>query len=240
MKTTIKIKELQKELDFLYQVTRTVHSLELDHVLKEIVTIALRATKGDSCLIYLLDSKRDILVLRASKNPHADLLTKITMKVGEGITGWVAKEKKPVIISSQAYKDTRFKSFSNLPEDRYEAFLSVPIMDKKGIVGVINVQHKKKHVHGEMEINLLTAIGKLVGGAVENALLVREALELKEALELRKIIEKAKGILMRRKMISEDDAYRILQKESMNSRKTLKEIAEAILIAEKLKVIIGS
>jgi uroporphyrinogen-III synthase len=236
MKKNLKIKELQKELDFLYQVARTVHSLELEEVLKEIVRIALKVTRGDSCLIYVLDPKRKELVLKASKNPHADLLEKITMKLGEGITGWVAKEKKGVFLSQEAYKDSRFKSFSSLPEDRYEAFLSVPMINKSGIVGVINIQHRKVHKHTEMEINLLAAIGKLVGGAVENALLIEETMELKETLELRKVIEQAKGILMKRKNILEEEAYRILQKESMNSRKSLKEIADVIVLAEKLNI----
>ena len=85
-----------------------------------------------------------------------------------------------------------------------------------------------------MEINLLSAIGKLVGGAVENALLVNQSLALKEALEIRKLIEKAKGILMKKAGLSEDDAYHRLQKESMDSRKSLKEVADAILLADKL------
>ena len=236
MELNNKLKELQKELNFLYLAAKTVHSLELHELLREIVKIALKVTKGDSCLIYILDPKKKVLVLKASKNPHADLLEKITMKLGEGITGWVAKAKKPVILTEMAYQDPRFKSFSSLPEDRYEAFLSVPMVNKIGVVGVINIQHRKKHAYSHMEINLLTAIGKLVGGAVANALLVEQTLELKEALELRKVIEKAKGILMKHKNISEDEAYRILQKESMNTRKTLKEITEAIILVEKLKI----
>ena len=85
-----------------------------------------------------------------------------------------------------------------------------------------------------MEINLLAAIGKLVGGVVENALLIEETLSLKEALELRKVVEKAKGIIMKRRNIGEDEAYAILQKESMDTRKSLKEVAEAILLIDKL------
>lgn len=227
---------MKKELLFLYRVAQTVHSLELQEVLNEIVTIAIDVTGGDSCFIYILDPRKQELVLRASKNPHANLLQKIKMKMGEGITGWVAKEQKPVAIARSAHNDPRFKFFRNLPEDRFEAFLSVPITDKRGVVGVINVQHRKQHVHKPMEVNLLTAIGKLVGGSVENALLIEETLALKEALELRKIIEKAKGILMKRRKISEEEAYSIIQKESMDTRKTLKEIAEAVLLIDTLSL----
>lgn len=236
MKQDKAIKNLKKELSFLYKVAQSVHSLEIDELLREIVKVASEITKADSCLIYVFDKNKHELILRASKNPHKDLLQRITLKLGEGITGWVAQEKKPVAISVGAAKDTRFKFFRSLPEDKFEAFLSVPIVNKIGVVGVINVQHKKKHVHSEMEVNLLEAIGKLVGGAVENALLIEESLVLKEALEMRKLIEKAKGILMRKNGLTENEAYRMLQKESMDSRKSLKEISDAIILADKLKL----
>lgn len=232
---TDEAKNLQKELDFLYRVAQTVHSLELGEVLREIVRIASEITHADSVLVYILDPKKQQLILRASKNPHRELLTKITMKMGEGITGWVAQEKKPVALSHDARHDPRFKLFRSLPEDKFEAFLSVPILNTRGVVGVINVQHEKAHDHTDMEINLLSAMGKLVGGAVENALLIEETLTLKETLELRKLVEKAKGILMKRRHISEDEAYKILQKESMDSRKSLKDVAEAIFLMEKLE-----
>jgi len=225
--------DLKQELSFLYEVAQKVHSLEIGQLLREIVTIATKVTKADSCLIYVLEPRTNELVLRSSKNPHKDLLQKITMKLGEGITGWVAKEIKPVAIDRGANKDPRFKFFRSLPEDRFAAFLSVPITNRRGVVGVINVQHKSPHEHSTSEVNLLSAIGKLVGGAVENALLVEEAVILKEALEMRKIVEKAKGILMHNKKLSEDEAYKLLQKESMNMRKSLKEVAEAVVLAEK-------
>ena len=230
-----KYSELKRELDFLYRIAQSVHNLEIEELFREILKIALEVTSGDSCLIYTYDPKKQILVLRASKNPHPALLQKVSLKLGEGITGWVAKQKRAVMLESGAYKDTRFKAISSLPEDRFEGFLSVPILNKHGVAGVINIQYRKKHKYTKMEINLLTAIGKLVGGALDNALLVEETLSLREALELRKIIEKAKGILMKKRSLSEEEAYKIIQKESMDSRKSLKEIAEAVILADRMK-----
>ncbi|KKS98521.1 MAG: ANTAR domain-containing protein with unknown sensor, uroporphyrinogen-III synthase [Candidatus Gottesmanbacteria bacterium GW2011_GWA2_43_14] len=236
MKKEDKVSELKKELSFLYKITQDLHKLEISELLQEIVKIADQVTRADSCLIYVLDQEKNELVLRASKNPHSHLLKKIKMKMGEGITGWVAKEKKPVAIGSGASKDTRFKYFRNLPEDKFEAFLSVPVLNKKGVCGVINVQHKKAHKHTATEINLLSAIGKLAGTAVENALLIEESLSLRETLEMRKVLDKAKGILMKNNRINENEAYRRLRQESMNSRKSIGEIAEAIILAERMKL----
>lgn len=229
------LKQIKRELKVIYEVTEMVASLDLEEILGKIVKIATRLTNADSCLIYLYDEKKKTLILRASKNPHPKMLGKIKMRVGEGITGWVARERKPVAISEYAGSDPRFKFFSNLPEDRYEAFLSVPILNKRGVVGVVNIQHEKRHEYSDNEILLLTAVGKIVGGVVENARLVEESLALKEALETRKILEKAKGILMRVADLSESKAHKRIQKQSMDTGRSVREIAEAIIMAEELR-----
>jgi signal transduction protein with GAF and PtsI domain len=147
----------------------------LDQVLRQIIDLVVDVTGGDSCLLYLLDETGDFLVLRASKNPHPRLIGKIAVKVGEGITGWVAQEAQAVAIARHASKDSRFKVFHTLPEDKYEAFLSVPIIAPTDrVIGVINVQHRKAHRHTDRETTLLSIIGHQVGGAIENARLYQE------------------------------------------------------------------
>src|SRR5204863_7949633 len=166
-----------QELRILHQISQSISStLDLDQVLRQIVELVIDVTRGDACLIYLLDDTADNLVLRASKNPHPRLIGKIAMKVGEGITGWVAREVQPVAIARHASKDSRFKLFHTLPEDKYEAFLSVPIVapPTDRVIGVINVQHRKAHKHSDAEKTLLSIIGHQVGGAIENARLYQE------------------------------------------------------------------
>jgi signal transduction protein with GAF and PtsI domain len=178
------IETIQKTLDLAGQELRILHqisqsiscTLDLDQVLREIIDLVVDVTHGDSCLLYLLDQTGDFLVLRASKNPHPRLIGKIAVKVGEGITGWVAQEVQPVAIPRNASKDPRFKVFHTLPEDRYEAFLSAPIVAPPNdrVIGVINVQHRKAHRHSDAEQTLLSIIGHQVGSAIENARLYQE------------------------------------------------------------------
>jgi signal transduction protein with GAF and PtsI domain len=165
-----------QELRILYQISQSISStLDLDQVLKEIVELVIDVTHGDACLIYLLDEAGEHLILRASKNPHPRLIGKIAMRVGEGITGWVAREAVLVAIQRHANKDPRFKVFHTLPEDRYEAFLSVPIVAPNDrVIGVINVQHRRSHRHSDSETTLLSILGHQVGGAIENARLYEE------------------------------------------------------------------
>jgi len=168
-----------QELKILQQISRSIScTLDLDQVLKQIVDLVVDVTRCDSCLLYLQDEEESepYLFLRASKNPHPRLIGRIAVRVGEGITGWVAANAEPVAISKNASKDDRFKVFNNLPEDKYEAFLSVPIIvPPDRVVGVINVQHRKTHRHSERELTMISIVGHQVGSAILNAQLYEEA-----------------------------------------------------------------
>jgi signal transduction protein with GAF and PtsI domain len=166
-----------QELRILHQIGESIScSLDLDRVLGEIVGLVVDVTECDSCLLYLIDESGEYLLLRASKNPHPGLIGKIALRVGEGITGWVAEKAEPVAIARDAGRDLRFKVFNNLPEDNYEAFLSVPIIvPTDRVIGVINVQHIEARRHTQTERTLLSIISHQVGAAIENARLYEES-----------------------------------------------------------------
>lgn len=164
------LREKTREVEVLHRISESISStLDLESVLRHIVEVVVEVTRADACLLYLLSDTREELILRASKNPHPKLIGRITIGLGEGITGWVARERTRVIIPSNASDDPRFKFFHNLPEDRYQAFVSLPVMAKKEVVGVINVQHKRPRRYRPDELALLTTIANQVGGAIENA-----------------------------------------------------------------------
>jgi uroporphyrinogen-III synthase len=192
----------------------------------------------DSCFIYVLE--QDKLVLRASKNPHADLVDRLGVRIGQGITGWVAEHREPVAIASNAVNDPRFEVFRNLPEDGFEAIFCVPILCASKIVGVITLQHRKPYHHKEQEVRLLSTIGFLVGAEIERARLEDENVELSERLEARIVIDRAKGVLQRDLTIGESEAYRMMQRESRERRKSMRAIAEAILLSDELKTMSGA
>lgn len=205
----------------------------LDQVLREVVEFVAAVVECDSCMIYVVEG--DDLVLRASKNPHPEIIGRLKMSMGQGITGWVAEHRRPVAVAERAFEDSRFKLFSELPEDRFQAFLSVPLASGGRLVGVINVQSRAPHLYTQREIGLVSAIGFLVGAEVERARLETENSELYGKLELRKIVERAKGILQRELKIGEMEAYRILQRESQQRRRSMKDISESIIFNDDLK-----
>jgi len=220
--------------DVLQEISSHIASTDPLHVtLSRIVTLVSIVIPCDSCFLYTLED--DKLILRASRNPHTDELDHLKLSVGEGVTGWVAEHRETVAISERASEDPRFSAFVSLPEDRFEAMLCAPVTCASRVVGVLNVQHRQPYQHSELEQRMLSTVGILVGAEIERARLETENSVLTDRLETRKLVDRAKGILQRDLNLSEDDAYRNMQRESRQRRKTMRDIAEAILLADSLK-----
>jgi uroporphyrinogen-III synthase len=213
-------------------VSRMTANASLAEVLHEVVEFATSAILCDSCFIYILEG--DELVLRASRNSHPEAVDRLKLKMGQGITGWVAKHRQPVVVSENAAGDPRFQLFNELPKDRFEAFLSVPLLSRGNVVGVINLQNRAAHRYSAHEITLLSTIGFLVGAEVEMARLEKENAELAERLEVRKLVERAKGILQQNLKINEQEAYQMLQRQSQQRRLSMKQLAEAVVLSHSM------
>jgi uroporphyrinogen-III synthase len=227
-------KKIPTDIESLHAIGSRMAAADPFHaVLEHIVDFVSTLVMCDSCFIYVLEQDR--LVLRASQNPHADIVDHLGLRLGQGITGWVGQHREPVVIASNALKDPRFKIFKDVPEDLFEAFLSVPILCRGKLVGVINVQHRQPYHHTPREVQMISTIGFLVGGEIEMARLESEKTNLSDQLETRKHVERAKGILQREFGLNEEEAYRTMQKESRQRRKTMRDIAEAIILSEELR-----
>src|SRR6185295_11048562 len=112
LKTALKLKN--QEIEVLHQIGQAVSgNLNFEEVLRHIIELVTEVTRGDACLLYLVDKPNEELVLRASKNPHPRIIGRIKIKLGEGITGWVARERQLVAIQKNARNDPRFKLFHN-------------------------------------------------------------------------------------------------------------------------------
>src|ERR1700690_3024996 len=152
-------------LSFLDELATHAQISPLHEVLEKLVVFATSLVESDSCLVYVREGED--LVLRASKNPHQEFLNRLRLKVGEGITGWVAEHRQTVAVGLNAWKDPRFKVFSDLPEDRFESFLSVPLLTRGRAVGVINLQNRTPHEYTAREIASISTMGAFVGAEIE-------------------------------------------------------------------------
>ena len=160
-----RLERIEQQLRLFQKVSRfMVRDMSLQEVLQGIVSLVVEFTRCDSCLVYLCD--HEDLVLCASNAHHEAEIGRVRLKLNEGLTGWVARERRLLAISREAYRDPRFKYFGELPEDTYEAFLSSPVIARSKVVGVINVQHREAHQHTGGEMEVLATLGEQVGCAL--------------------------------------------------------------------------
>jgi signal transduction protein with GAF and PtsI domain len=185
MKLSEKLEQKEQELRILHEVAKDISSnLELRELLNRIVAMIMNFVTADSCLIYLYDRQNDELILTASSKAKEKSIGRVKLKIGEGVTGWAAKEKRPVVLPKEAYKDQRFKTFTSLEEDKYQAFMSIPILSKDEVIGVMNVRNVDAHNYPEHQVNLLFTVSRYLGSAIHNAIIYEEVTRKAKQLDL--------------------------------------------------------
>lgn len=234
MTPDVQVKRLRAQLTALREITRAISAAwSLDQILALITRKTARMMDADSCSIYLLDDANENLVLKASTGLAPDAIGRARLRLGEGLTGYAAKQAKP-IAASHASRDPHFKYLPETNEAMFQSLLAVPLISRGKVIGAINVQTREGRDYSPDDIELLSIIADVAAGELEKAVLYEEIGGLKEALETRKLVERAKGILMRRHKIGEQDAFTRIQSQARALRKSMREIAEAIILAEQV------
>ncbi|MDD5194232.1 MAG: GAF and ANTAR domain-containing protein [Candidatus Omnitrophica bacterium] len=211
-----------------------VSDLYLEDILRLVVTVTAETMGSNICSLMLIDEKRKGLVIRATQSISEEYNKKPPLKIGEGIAGRVAGDNKPLIIRDVT-KEKEYKHKDIAKREGLCSLLCVPLAVKGKVIGVLNCYTSKPHDFSETEINVLTSIANQAAVAIENAELMVKGRVIQEELEIRKRVERAKGILMRQEGLTEEQAYLRLRKYSMDNRKTMREVAEAIILAEEIK-----
>ncbi|GBC93770.1 putative sensor histidine kinase pdtaS [bacterium HR15] len=163
-----RLADREAEIEALHRISEaTGAAFASEEMLQSIAAIAMRITDADICHIFLFDENREELVLRAATGDDREFIGKIRLKPGEGITGWVARERRPVAIHREAYKDHRFKLYPQLNEEQYESMLAVPLMVNSEVIGVISVRTRKPKEYKQEQIRLLSGIASHLAGALK-------------------------------------------------------------------------
>lgn len=223
-----------EQIRALTEISKAISSDQyLDDILKLVVTVTAQVMDSKICSLWLLDEKQKRLRLRATQTISKEYLKERSLKLGEGVVGWVAKEKRPLVIYN-VRREGRYKEKEMARKEDLSSMLSIPLVVKEKVIGVINCYSQKPHRFSEVEINLLTTVALQAAVAIENTELMVKTRVIEEELESRKLVERAKEALMARKGLSGPAAFRRIQKMSMNTRKPMREVAEAILLAEDI------
>lgn len=221
----------------LMDISRAITSdLYLEDILKLIVMVTAKVTGVEICSLWLIDEGTDppIISLKATQAIDPDYLKDRSLNMNEGVVGFVATNKRPLILEN-VLKEPRFKEKEMAKKLGLVSMLSVPLQVKdEEIIGVLNCFTAEPHRFSNTETNLITAVANQAAAAILNTELMVKTKVIQEELETRKLVERAKEVLMRRRNMTSVQAYRWIQKRSMDSRKSMRHVSEAILISDEL------
>ncbi len=220
-----------KSIEALALISKAITSDQyLENILRLIVMVTAEVMRSTVCSLWLVDEKEGVLRLRATQSINSDYLKERTLRVGEGVVGKVVADNRPIIVSD-VLQDPQFKEKELARRMGLVSMLSMPMRVKDRVIGVINCYTSQQHTFSDLQMNVLTAVANQAAVAIENTELMVKTKVIQEELERRKVIERAKDLIMKRFNLTGEDAYRWLQKRSMNTRKSMREVAEAVLLA---------
>jgi signal transduction protein with GAF and PtsI domain len=229
-----KITKSKAQFEALSKISRAITSdLYLEDILRLIVTVSAQALGSNLCSLMLLNEKNE-LVIRATQTVSEAYTKKPPIKIGEGISGRVVQDNKPAMVYNiLKEKDYKYKEIAF--KEGICSLLCVPLSVKGKVMGVINLYTSEPHKFTKHEVEVLTMVANEAALVIENTELLVKTKVIQEELETRKLIERAKGILMKERKMDEPEVYRLIQKFSMDSRKTMREVAEAIILSNDMK-----
>lgn len=208
----------------------------LEDILKLIVMVTARVTGVEICSLWLIDeSEKPVRIrLKATQAIDPEYVRDRALTMKEGVVGYVITHNQPLIIRD-VLKDPRFKEKGMARKLGLVSMVSVPLQVKdEKVIGVLNCFTAKPYEFSETEVNLITAVANQAAVAILNTELMVKTRVIQEELETRKLMDRAKEILMRKRNMGGDEAHRWIQKRSMDSRKSIRHIAEAILLSDEI------
>ena len=227
-----------RHIKALMDISRAITSdLYLEDILKLIVMVTAKITGVEICSLWLIDESvsPNKIRLKATQAIEPEYVKDRSLNMNEGVVGYVATYKSPLIIKD-VLKEPRFKEKEMAKKLNLVSMVGIPLQVKEEkVIGVLNCFTAKSHDFSETEVNLITTVANQAALAIINTELMVKTKVIQEELETRKLVEKAKEILMRRRNMNGDDAFRWIQKRSMDLRKSMRQISEAILLSEELE-----
>lgn len=210
--------------------------LFLEDLFKLIVMVTAKVTDVEICSLWLVDDNvtPPLIKLKATQSFEPEYVKDRVLRVHEGVVGYVLSTKRPYVIADVLRND-RFKEKDMAKKLGLVSMVSVPLQGKEDkVIGVLNCFTGKAYTFSETDINMLTAVANQAAVAIHNTDLIIKTRVIERELQTRKQIERAKELLMQHKNINGEDAYRWIQKRSMDTRKSMLEIAEALTLSYEL------
>ncbi len=226
----------KKHIEALSRVAQTISSnMYLEEILKLIVLVTAEVMNSKICSLMLLDEDKKELTIRATQSVSEAYNKKPNIKLGEGVVSRVIMDNRPITVAD-VRKDPAYRNRDIAKKENLCSLLSVPMCVRGKVIGVLNSYTSSPHKFTKEEIAVLTAVANQAAVAIENAQLMLKSKIIEQELQTRKAVERAKGILMKTLGVTEEDAFRRIQRQSMNTRKSMREIAEAVILSKEIGV----
>ena len=230
-------KTYEKYIKALTDISSAITSEQyLEDILKLIVMVTAKVTGFEICSLWLIDESKTPkkIRLKATQAIEPEYVKDRSLGRVEGVVGFVSTHNQPLVIKD-VLKEPRFKEKEMAKKLGLVSMLSVPLRVKnEKVIGVLNCFTDKPHEFSDTEINLVTAVANQAAVAILNTELIVKTKVIQEELETRKLVERAKEVLTRRRGMTGEQAYRWIQKRSMDSRKSIRNVADAILLSEEV------
>lgn len=224
-----------RQIQTLAKMSQTIaQGIYIREILQLIVTMTAEMIGSKICSLMLLDEKGGSLKIEATQSLSEAYRTKAPVPVRTSVSGRAVLEKRHLVIEDVT-KDPQYTYPDIAKKENLRSLLVIPMMIKGKPLGVLNCYRTEVHEFTDEEIHLVQAVANQAAVAIEHTRAMEKALAAEEALESRKLIERAKGILMRQQGLSEDASFRLIQRQAMDRRKTMKEIAEAVILSEEIQ-----
>ncbi|MCJ7652152.1 MAG: GAF and ANTAR domain-containing protein [Actinobacteria bacterium] len=225
------LKRKSAELEAISEISEAITSdTYLDDILSLIVVVTAKVMGSNICSLMLINEQTGELEIRATQAVSKTYLQKPPVRLGEGISGIAGKENRPVSCMD-VKEDPRYVNKDVAVKEKLCSLLSMPMSIKGRVVGVINCYTSVRHEFSEDEKTVLATVANQAAIAIENTNLMMKAKLMEEELETRKVLERAKDILIDERGISGFEAFSAIRRKSMDTRKPIREIAEAIILA---------
>jgi signal transduction protein with GAF and PtsI domain len=221
----------------LTDISRAITSdLYIEDLLKLIVMVTARVTGVEICSLWLVNPAEDPprIRLKATQSISPEYIKDRSLSLNEGVVGYVVTHRQPLLLK-EIMKSRRFKEKEMAKRLGLVSMAGIPLQTRdETVIGVLNCFTAEPHDFSDTEVNLLTAVANQSAVAILNTELMVNTKVIREELEARKKIEQAKEILMHQRTMAGNDAYRWLQKRSMDSRKSIREVAEAVILSNEI------
>jgi transcriptional regulator with GAF, ATPase, and Fis domain len=204
-----------------------------DETLASAIDVVARMFGCDECVAYVRDGQQ--LIPWVWKYSEDRSVEQDRRPVDDDCVRALSELQQPIAVSQDMGAALQVRSFNTWSTHPGETILWIPFTARSELLGALLVERRRPRVYDRREFNLLSSMGRIFGADIRISQLRNANSDLLLQLETRKLVERGKGILQRDLGLNEEEAYLALQRQSRQKRRSMKEVAQAIILSDEVR-----